>query len=369
MPVNPGRFEPSALVLAERAAGELRRGQPVIVGGSDRDAALICAVETTDAGMLAAFRARAGDGKVQIVLTPERAATLKIRQYVEGSAHIAAPPNLSIDGIRVIADPADDLDAPMKGPFSAIRDPGGLSPGGIAGIALAKRAGLLPAILLAPAPEGCGNLVRITPGDALAAAAEEVTTLTRIVQARVPIDGAEKARLTGFRAPGGGPDHYALTVGQIRSDTAVLTRVHSECFTGDLLGSLKCDCGPQLRGALARIVREGSGVLLYLAQEGRGIGLMNKLRAYHLQDRGFDTVEANQRLGFEVDERRFGLAAEMLRQLGIGQVRLLTNNPDKISQLETEGIGIAGRVPLVYSPNAHNAEYLKAKADKAGHML
>jgi GTP cyclohydrolase II len=148
-----------------------------------------------------------------------------------------------------------------------------------------------------------------------------------------------------------------------------LCRIHSECFTGDLLGSLRCDCGDQLRGAIRRMAEEGAGVLLYLAQEGRGIGLANKLRAYTLQDRGLDTVEANTHLGFEPDEREFHAAAAMLRHLGIERVRLLTNNPAKLSQLAAYGVEVAGRVEHAFAANAHNRGYLLTKALKSGHML
>ena len=149
----------------------------------------------------------------------------------------------------------------------------------------------------------------------------------------------------------------------------MLARLHSECFTGDLLGSLKCDCGAQLRGAIETISKAGGGVLLYLAQEGRGIGLINKLRAYRLQDQGFDTIEANERLGFDADERLYGVAARMLGLLGYGAVRLLTNNPDKVASLNAAGISVVERVPHAFPDNEHNRAYLKTKAEKAGHLL
>jgi len=148
-----------------------------------------------------------------------------------------------------------------------------------------------------------------------------------------------------------------------------LSRLHSACFTGDLLGSLKCDCGPQLRGALAQMGAEGAGVLLYLNQEGRGIGLANKMRAYSLQDQGFDTVEANHRLGFEDDERDFRIGAEILKRMGFHSVRLLTNNPAKVARMEEAGIQVVERVPLKVGENRHNHHYLATKAAKSGHLL
>ncbi len=146
-------------------------------------------------------------------------------------------------------------------------------------------------------------------------------------------------------------------------------RLHSECLTGDLLGSLKCDCGAQLRGAIRTIAKAGAGVLLYLAQEGRGIGLVNKLRAYRLQEQGFDTIEANERLGFKADEREFIVAAEMLKALGFGAIRLLTNNPDKVAALEAAGITVAERVAHAFPPNNHNEFYLSTKKKRSGHYL
>ncbi|NQV22043.1 MAG: GTP cyclohydrolase II [Rhodospirillales bacterium] len=193
--------------------------------------------------------------------------------------------------------------------------------------------------------------------------------LTQVAASRVPLADAENARLIAFRPEDGGTEHFAIVIGDPSRSEPVLTRLHSECFTGDLLGSLRCDCGEQLRGAIREIAAGGSGVLLYLAQEGRGIGLINKLRAYQLQDQGFDTVDANLRLGFESDERLFLPAATMLRLLGFGKVRLMTNNPDKVSGLERWGVQVAERVPHAFPANDHNAFYLSTKAEKSGHLL
>jgi GTP cyclohydrolase II len=180
---------------------------------------------------------------------------------------------------------------------------------------------------------------------------------------------ARSCELVAFSAGDGGLEHLALLIGDPPRHVPVLARLHSECFTGDLLGSLKCDCGPQLRGALEAIADEGQGVLLYLAQEGRGIGLVNKLRAYQLQDQGFDTVDANLRLGFEIDERAFWPAARMLELLQFQSVRLMTNNPDKVSQLEACGISVTERVAHAFPSNPHNELYLATKAAKTGHLL
>jgi GTP cyclohydrolase II len=172
-----------------------------------------------------------------------------------------------------------------------------------------------------------------------------------------------------FRPDDGGAEHYAIEIGRPDRDAPVLARLHSACFTGDVLGSLKCDCGPQLRAALAQMGTEGAGVLLYLNQEGRGIGLANKMRAYSLQDQGFDTVEANHRLGFEDDERDFRIGADILKRMGFSKVRLLTNNPKKLAMLSACGLDVVERVPLKVGETRENAAYLATKAAKSGHLL
>jgi GTP cyclohydrolase II len=216
--------------------------------------------------------------------------------------------------------------------------------------------------------ESRGDLVAI---EAAAIFKRDAATagLERVAEARVPLADAEDARLIAFRPRDGGLEHLAILIGSPDPAAAVLVRLHSECFTGDLLASLRCDCGDQLRGAIAAIARAGGGALLYLAQEGRGIGLVNKLRAYRLQDAGFDTLDANEQLGFDADERVYLPAAEMLRQLGFGMIRLLTNNPDKVAALERYGIRIAERVPHVFPANGHNERYLRTKATRSGHFL
>ncbi len=176
--------------------------------------------------------------------------------------------------------------------------------------------------------------------------------------------------MIAFRPEDGGQEHLAIVIDEPAKDKPVLIRLHSECFTGDLIGSLRCDCGPQLRGAISEISRNGQGgIVLYLRQEGRGIGLVNKLRAYALQDRGFDTLDANEELGFDADERVYRPAAEMLRQLGFESVRLLTNNPEKMTGLESWGVKVSERVPHKFPSNGHNEFYLQTKKDRAGHLF
>jgi GTP cyclohydrolase II len=216
-----------------------------------------------------------------------------------------------------------------------------------------------------PVDPAFDDLSRLDPAEAGHAA----PVLVEVVAARVPLDVSELGQVRVFRPADGAEEHYAVEIGAPDRDRPVLCRLHSACFTGDLLDSLKCDCGPQLRSALRQIGAEGAGVLLYLNQEGRGIGLANKLRAYALQDQGFDTVEANHRLGFEDDERDFRLGANMLKAMGFAQVRLITNNPAKVAMLQDCGLEVVERVATLVPRTRFNADYLATKAAKSGHLL
>jgi 3,4-dihydroxy 2-butanone 4-phosphate synthase/GTP cyclohydrolase II len=190
----------------------------------------------------------------------------------------------------------------------------------------------------------------------------------RVVSARLPIEAGE-FDVVGYRSVVDDKHHLALVKGEVAGKQDVLVRVHSECVTGDVFHSLRCDCGEQLEAALAMIEEEGEGVLLYLAQEGRGIGLLNKLRAYKLQEEGLDTVEANERLGLPADLRDYGIGAQILVDLGLTSIRILTNNPKKIRGLEGYGLSVTGQIPIEQEPNPDNAAYLRAKRDKLGHTL
>jgi GTP cyclohydrolase II len=241
-------------------------------------------------------------------------------------------------------------------------------------IELAKAARLLPAAVVVPMPRAKAEAFvaepfRLAAGDVIAYRRSAASGLKRVGAAQVPLSGAVETEIIAFRPMDGGKEHLAIVIGKLDTTRPVLTRLHSECFTGDLLGSLRCDCGDQLRGAIDEIAKQGSGVLLYLAQEGRGIGLVNKLRAYQLQDAGADTLEANLQLGFGADERVYQPAAEMLRQLDISAVRLLTNNPDKVKGLAQCGVAVAERVPHVFPANDHNERYLSTKQVRFGHMF
>ncbi|WP_420342378.1 GTP cyclohydrolase II [Paenirhodobacter sp.] len=350
---------PTPVERLNRARADLRMGLPVLLSGH-----LAVAVETLSPERLGALR---GLGAPMLALTSWRAETLKARVYDNDLARIRVPEDADLAWLRALADPADDLRVPMKGPLASLRE--GDAAVARAAIALAKTAHLLPAAVLVPlagpAPEG---LTCLDAAEALREMSAEAV-LAPVSAARVPMRAAERGRLHIFRPDDGGEEHYAVEIGAPDRSQPVLARLHSACFTGDVLGSLKCDCGPQLDAALTQMGHEGAGVLLYLNQEGRGIGLANKMRAYSLQDQGFDTVEANHRLGFEDDERDFRIGAALLRRLGFGHVRLLTNNPAKVRMLETHGIEVVERVPLKVGLSRHNAAYLATKAAKSGHIL
>jgi len=184
----------------------------------------------------------------------------------------------------------------------------------------------------------------------------------------VPLAGSETSRIALYRDEHGRGEHVAVIIGEPDLAQSVPVRLHSACLTGDLLGSLRCDCGEQLSAAVERIAALGGGVLLYLDQEGRSIGLANKLRAYQIQDTGIDTFDADSHLGFDADERSYDVAAAMLQRLGVSKVRLLTNNPEKIEALREHGIDVVDRLPLVIEPNTHNEAYLKTKRERFGHL-
>ena len=355
-----------------RAIDELRRGQIVRVTGDGGDLDVL-AVELTDAATLAALE---GERRAALLLTPRRAAVLHLvnQRPAAGGAivWVERPPWLDLAASVATADPALDLRMPFKGPFRTV-DPGPLAGAAAAGVRLAKLGGVLPAVFALPRhlreSRDDKEPDPLTVRAAAVLAYARADRLRIVTRARLPLDGAPDTEVVAFRPAEGGPEHLALLIGRDATRAPVLTRLHSACLTGDVLGSLKCDCGPQLRAGIAAIAAAGGGILLYLQQEGRGIGLINKLRAYALQDQGFDTVDANLRLGFEPDERDFAVAATMLGLLGVGAVRLLTNNPDKVAGLAAHGIAVVERVAHAMPPNPHNAAYLATKRDRSGHYL
>jgi len=322
-----------------RARSDLRMGVPVVLRGDDVGAALVLAAETLDAQRLADVQALGGTPVLAI--TARRAATLKARAYDGDLARVVVPADARLSWVLAVADPADDLKTPMKGPL--VTDRGGDAGLHRLALTLVKSARLLPAAVVLDLPDGAAFATRhgLTTLDAEAAAPHlvEVSPMHPVASARLPLAVSEAGRLHVFRPEDGGEEHYAVEI------------------------------GPQLRGALAQMGAEGAGVLLYLNQEGRGIGLANKMRAYSLQDQGFDTVEANHRLGFEDDERDFRIGADLLRRMGFSSVRLMTNNPAKLAMMAQNGIAVAERVPLRLGATDHNRAYLATKAAKSGHML
>ena len=361
-------LEPTIIERLNRARADLRMGVPVVLAGHD-SAALVIAAEVLTEERLA--RMRALGGAPVLAITAHRAGTLKARAYDGDLARIMVPGDVAVGWVRAVADPADDLRLPLKGPLMSQRD--GDAVAHRAALRLVKTAQLLPAALVVELSDGAALAAAhdLTCIDMAVAGPElfRASPLHPVVSARVPIVASEAGRVHVFRPEDGGVEHYAIEIGQPRRDAPVLARLHSACFTGDVLGSLKCDCGAQLQSALMQMGAAGAGVLLYLNQEGRGIGMANKMRAYSLQDQGFDTVEANHRLGFEDDERDFRIGAALLRRMGFTAARLLTNNPAKVRMLADHGVEVVERVPLKVGATAQNAAYLATKASKSGHLL
>lgn len=382
----------TALAAVERAMAELRRGGIVLIRDDDGNGGLAIAAESCGPRALQRLQGLAQAPPV-LVTTRRRAEAIGM----EIPPHIAG-------GMGETNKPIT-LDLPEGVPVDVILRPHEVDPpdhqGGATrhiavrhlsrpvashapliaqtAIELAKLSRLLPAIVLGPLSRDPNNkrrdwareqdLIYVEAADIIAYEDTAARNLQQVAQAHVPLEGAENARILAWRPSDGGKEHLAIVVGEIDPTEPVLIRLHSECFTGDLLGSLRCDCGVQLRGAIAEIAKQGSGVLLYLAQEGRGIGLVNKLRAYELQDDGFDTIDANEQLGFDADERIYAPAATILARMGIQRVRLMTNNPEKIRGLERYGIEVSERVAHSFPANGHNENYLRTKAERAGHLL
>jgi GTP cyclohydrolase II len=343
-----------------QAITALRRGEPVLIRDNEISVLAVAAELVTEENLR---RLREiSPSPASVVLTHRRAVALGLSALA-----ISVSSQLPATVIRNLADPSASLGAELAG-FGS--EPVVAAGGMLAAAALTKLASLLPAALVlrigateAPLFAQCRDLASV---EAAAVFKNDVIAagLERVAEARVPLADAENARLIAFRPRDGGGEHLAILIGTPDPAAPVLVRLHSECFTGDLLASLRCDRRDQLRGAIAAIARAGGGVLLYLAQEGRGIGLLNKLRAYQLRNAGFDTLDANGQPGFDVDERVYLPAAEMVRQLGFGMVRLLTNNPDEVVALERYGIRVAERVRHVFPSNGHNERDLRTKATR-----
>ena len=371
------------LRVVHRAITELRRGLPVVLGteGTAADLVLLAA-EVAGTQGLAVLRGVA-DAEPVLLLAPTRAKAV-LKHVVTGAAAgrrgaavaLRLPAELlAPEALHRLADPTLEQARPAE-PEVVARGPSeDESAAREVALGLAKIGRLLPAVLVASLRTAVREevaalpLVEVRQADVAGYPHAAAVNLMRVAEARVPLTDAPDARIVAFRVPASGVEHLAILVGRPEEAPVPLVRMHSECFTGDVLGSLRCDCGQQLRGAIKRMGEEGEGILLYLAQEGRGIGLVNKLRAYALQDRGLDTLDANCALGWEADERSFLVAATMLEALGVKRLRLLTNNPDKVEALRACGVEVVERLPHVFAPNGVDDRYLETKARRFGHLL
>lgn len=311
-------------------------------------------------------------GSTHMLISHARAVSLRLANQrdaaaPESPALIRAVEPFDLAAARAIADPALDLDYPLKGPFRA--EPIANIDAARAALELARIAGVLPAFLIDPS--GVEEAQTLSPEDL--DDWKDSAHLAIASRASLPVSVCDAAQIIAFRSRDDLREHVALVIGRQSGDRPPLVRLHSECLTGDVLGSLKCDCGPQLDAALAAMAEEankgGWGVLLYMRQEGRGIGLINKLRAYRLQDQGYDTVDANTRLGLPNEARDFPVAARMLELLGVRGIRLMTNNPAKVEALVGVGVKVMERVPHQLPANPHNEHYLATKRDRSGHLL
>ena len=376
----PATREPVSLLAVDRAVSEIRRGRSVTVRGAGGIAVLVGAAEAISPEALAEIRTISHSAPI-LAITARRAAVLGLAETVGKIVTITTGEEMSAEFVRDIADPLSDnvhTDA-QKATLTVTVKETPTYDCESAAVALMKLARLLPAAVTAEITDptaddlaawtGRHDILLVDAGDIFQYDGTAARTLRAVSRARVPLSDADETRIIAFRPADGGFEHLAIVIGDPGPGEPVLTRLHSECFTGDLLGSLRCDCGDQLRGAIKDIGNAGVGVLIYLAQEGRGIGLVNKLRAYELQDRGFDTMDANEQLGFDADERIYLPAARILRLFGFESVRLMTNNPDKVRALSNCGITVDERVPHAFPSNKHNESYLRTKAARGGHFF
>ncbi|MCD6035358.1 MAG: cyclohydrolase [Rickettsiales bacterium] len=351
-------------IRVERALEDVRRGMPVLLEIAGADYAVLAAEEATSEGLEYLQKL----GTASFICTAKRASYLSSQKQENA---LAIPlSRMPIETIAALSGLDQKVDAPSI--FKGITDTRTASAAEQAALLLPKLAELLPAVIIVPLPDGieATGLMEIEMGLLLEYQDTIAVALKRRAEAPLRLEDAENAKIIAYRTALGGREHYAILVGNPERDVAPLVRIHSSCYTGDLLGSLACDCGEQLRSAIALMdERETGGILLYLMQEGRGIGLTNKLRTYALQAQGHDTVDANEILGFEDDERLFAPAQTILKDLGVTQVRLLSNNPRKARGLEALGIKVVECVPHIMASNPHNDAYLKTKAARLGHRF
>lgn len=360
---------------AERAIDEVRCGRPIVVA-SGSSLALYAAVETMAESTLEFMRGLAA-GCWSLIVTPERASALGLGDIASGAQAVLLDRDVTLAEMTALASFSG---IPPETPvLRSVLDSGAGVAGDSAVIGLLKSAWLLPAALRITLNRSraaraldlvAGRVLHQVSATALAALADGMDNhVVQISEAQVPLADAPDTRLLCFRSAIGSREHLAMVIGDPSMEAGVPVRLHSACLTGDVFGSLRCDCGDQLRQSVAALRQLGGGVLLYLAQEGRGIGLANKLRAYALQDRGHDTIDADLQLGFAPDERRYAVAAAMLLSMGCRRIRLMTNNPDKIEALAAAGISIVERLSILGPVTSHNRRYMDAKRTRARHLL
>ena len=374
-PSMPTTREPTSLLSVDRAISELRRGRVVAIQGGRGSALLLRAAESVSNEALSEI-SKLAQSDAFLALTSRRAALLGLNSSMGDVVVLNITPHITAEIVNELADPLANCNL---GQLNIDVSPSTPHDCHSASVLLTKLARLLPAAVTAiiQDPKAIDiaawcmrhDLIRVDAGDVFQYETVSARSLKPVSDARVPLIGAEETQIIAFRPWDGGLEHLAIIIGEPQLGKPVLTRIHSECFTGDLLSSLRCDCGDQLRGAISEIANQGAGIILYLAQEGRGIGLVNKLRAYELQDRGFDTLDANEQLGYDADERIYLPAARMLEHLGFDQVRLMTNNPEKVSGLIQCGVSVIERVVHTFPANRHNEGYLETKKLKSGHLI
>jgi GTP cyclohydrolase II len=340
---------PTALAV-DRAISELRRGRAIAISDGSQTL-IVAALEAATTAMLQQLLSSAGE--LSLLVTAERAQAARLNGDVVGPVAISVHSADQLDTLKAYGGIAGSLDTAVGA--LPVRAWPGPKPLAAAAFRLAKAGRLVPALLGFATPH-------------FADASVATVSLAAISETRLPLADAENTSITLFRDELSDSEHIAIVIGDPHSVDAVPVRLHSACLTGDVLGSLRCDCGEQLQTAVRRIAALGAGVLLYLDQEGRGIGLANKLRAYTIQDSGLDTLDADQHLGFGADERTYDVAAAMLQALGVRRIKLMTNNPQKIQAMVDHGIDVIGRLSLIGSTNAHNESYLRAKRERAGHL-
>ncbi len=348
----------SEIAAVERAMSEFRAGRPVIVAERD-DLILALGVEALDDEIAARLEPLAG-GRARLLLPAARLRRLGLERTAPGAF---ALPSIDVDRIAGLA---LKIDSRYDAPVSSV------TPLDEAALELAALSLVLPGIVAMPvdaAIAATANLVRVDAADVRAFRRRNVTDLKIVSRAPVPLEGAPETEFVVFRGGEGMRDQVAILVGRPDLSRPVDVRLHSACLTGDLFGSLKCDCGDQLRDTVRLMAQNQGGILLYLDQEGRGNGISNKMKAYALQSQGWDTYDADEVLGFGLDQRRFDFAARMLTLLGVKAVRLMTNNPLKLAAMREAGLDVAAEARVLGRPTSENISYLASKRDRAGHMI